>query len=105
MGGGVGRGWRVCPRPGRTSIVGSMWFRVLVAVIAAVVMLRIGFALLRGLGAPPPEPPPPGQLRKVRLEYRCAVCGTELRMTSAPDEEPPPPKHCLEDMELVAPID
>jgi hypothetical protein len=82
-----------------------MLFRVAIAVGAAYVMLRIGVAVLRGLGAPPPEPPPPGELRKVRLDYRCAICGSEVRMTSAPDEEPPPPRHCLEDMELVAPID
>lgn len=81
------------------------WLRVLVAVGAALVMLRIGFALLRGLGAPPPEPPPSGELRKVRLEYRCSVCGSEVRMTAAPDEDPPPPKHCLEDMDLVAPVE
>jgi hypothetical protein len=81
------------------------WVRVLVAVGAAYVMLRMGFAMLRGLGAPPPEPPPAGEMRKVRLEYRCSICGSEVRMTSAPDEEPPPPKHCLEDMDLVAPID
>lgn len=81
------------------------WVRVLVAVGAAYVMLRMGFAMLRGLGAPPPEPPPAGEMRKVRFEYRCSICGSEVRMTSAPDEEPPPPKHCLEDMDLVAPID
>lgn len=81
-----------------------MVFRVLIAVIAAAVMFRIGFAMLRGLGAPPPEPPPSGELRKVRLNYRCSICGTEMRMTSAPDEDPPPPRHCLEDMDLVAPI-
>jgi len=28
----------------------------------------------------------------------------ELRMVMAPDEDPPPPKHCLEEMEFVAPI-
>ncbi len=81
------------------------WFRVLVAVGAAFIMLRIGFAMLRGLGAPQPEPPPSGELRKVRLEYRCNVCGSEVRMTAAPDEDPPPPRHCLEDMDLVAPIE
>ncbi|MDZ7679872.1 MAG: hypothetical protein U5K29_15120 [Acidimicrobiales bacterium] len=79
--------------------------RVLIAVAAAYVILRVGFAMLRGLGAPPPEPPPPGELRKVRLEYRCSICGTEMRMTAAPDEEPPPPRHCLEEMDLVAPIE
>ena len=80
-------------------------FRILIAVGATLVMLRIGFAMLHGLGAPPPEPLPPGEMRRVRLEFRCAVCGSEVRMTSAPDEDPPPPKHCLEDMELVAPVD
>lgn len=81
------------------------WLRVLIAVAAAMVMLRIGFAMLRGLGSPPPEPPPSGELRKVRLEYRCGICGSEVRMTSAPDEDPPPPRHCLEDMDLVAPVE
>jgi hypothetical protein len=28
----------------------------------------------------------------------------ELRMVMAPDEDPPPPKHCLEDMDFVAPV-
>lgn len=81
------------------------WFRILVALAAALVMLKIGFAMLRGLGAPPPAPPPTGEMRRVRLQYRCSICGTEVRMTSAPDEEPPPPKHCLEDMDLMAPIE
>jgi hypothetical protein len=29
----------------------------------------------------------------------------ELRMVMAPDQDPPPPRHCLEDMDLVAPIE
>jgi hypothetical protein len=52
-----------------------------------------------------PEPPPAGELRKVKIAYRCSICGTEVRMTVARDEEPDPPRHCLEDMDLVAPID
>ena len=36
--------------------------------------------------------------------YRCAICGAEVRMTIAPDEDPEPPRHCLEDMDLVAPV-
>jgi hypothetical protein len=51
-----------------------------------------------------PEPPPPGELRKVRITYRCSICGTEVRMTSANDEVPDPPRHCQEDMDLVAPL-
>ena len=54
---------------------------------------------------PIPEPPPAGELRKVRITYRCSICGTEVRMTAANDEVPDPPRHCLEDMDLVAPID
>jgi hypothetical protein len=41
----------------------------------------------------------------VKIAYRCSICGTEVRMTVAPDEDPPPPRHCLEDMDLVAPIE
>ena len=37
---------------------------------------------------PVPEPPDPGELRKVKLVYRCSVCGTEVRMTAAVAEEP-----------------
>ena len=43
-------------------------------------------------------------MRKINVRYRCGVCGLEIRLTMAPDEDPPPPKHCLEDMDLVAPI-
>jgi hypothetical protein len=78
---------------------------VVVAVLAGWLMLRIGYMMLAGLGRPVPPPPPPGELRKVRITYRCSVCGTEVRMTAANDEVPEPPRHCQEDMDLVAPID
>jgi endogenous inhibitor of DNA gyrase (YacG/DUF329 family) len=39
------------------------------------------------------------------LTFRCSICGTEVRMTSANDEVPDAPRHCQEDMDLVAPID
>jgi hypothetical protein len=67
--------------------------------------MKIGFTMLGGLAQPVPEPPPPGELRKVRIMYRCSVCGTEVRMTIANDEMPDPPRHCLEDMDLVTPVD
>ena len=78
---------------------------VAVAVLAGWLILKVGFSVLRGLGTPMPPPPPPGELRKVRITYRCAVCGTEVRMTAANDEVPEPPRHCQEDMDLVAPIE
>ena len=78
---------------------------LLVAAAAVYVLMKIGFAMLGGLSQPVPEPPPPGELRKVRIMYRCSVCGTEVRMTVANDEMPDPPRHCLEDMDLVTPVD
>jgi hypothetical protein len=78
---------------------------VVVAVIAGWLILKAGFAVLSSLATPLPPPPPPGELRKVRLVYRCSLCGTEVRMTSANDEVPEPPRHCMEDMELVTSID
>lgn len=79
--------------------------KLLVAVLVAAALLRIGLAILRGLAQPLPEPLPPGEMRKVNLRYRCAVCGAEARLTMAPDEDPEPPRHCMDEMQLVAPID
>lgn len=78
---------------------------LLVAAGAVLVMFRIGFAMLGGLARPIPEPPPPGELRKVKITYRCSICGTEVRMTVANDQMPDPPRHCQDDMDLVTPVD
>ncbi len=78
---------------------------VIIAVIVGFLIIRVGLAMLRGLAIPPPEPPPVGELRKVKIMYRCSICGAEVRMTIAPDEDPEPPRHCLEDMDLVTPIE
>ena len=69
------------------------------------VIWRAGIGMLRSMTTPLPPPPPAGEMRRIKLNYRCGVCGVELRMTMAPDEDPPPPKHCLEDMDLGAPIE
>ena len=78
---------------------------LLVAALAVFVLFKIGFAMLGGLAQPVPEAPPPGELRKVKITYRCSICGTEVRMTVANDQMPEPPRHCLEDMDLVTPVD
>jgi hypothetical protein len=78
---------------------------VVIAVLAGWLILKVGFAVMSGLATPLPPPPPSGELRKVRLVYRCALCGTEVRMTSANDEVPEPPRHCMEDMELVSSVE
>jgi hypothetical protein len=72
--------------------------------LMAVVLWTVGIRMLRALTRPVPPPPPAGELRRVNVRYRCGVCGVELRLTMAPDEDPPPPRHCLEDMDVVAPL-
>ena len=80
-------------------------FRAVVAVAVAGVLLKVGMGLLGGFARPVPAPPEAGELRRVRLSYRCSICGTEVRMTTANDEMPDAPRHCMEDMELVTPVD
>ena len=77
-------------------------FKLIVAAGAALLIWRVGTRMLGGLSQGVPEPPPPGELRKVKLQYRCSICGAELRMTAANDQVPEAPRHCQEDMELVA---
>jgi len=79
--------------------------KVLVAALAAYLILRVGFAMLRAFARPAPEPPPEGEMRRLKLHYRCSLCGMELRIERASEELPPPPRHCQEEMDLVAPID
>lgn len=83
-----------------------MWYlRLALALAFALIVMRIGVALLGGFTRPVPEPPPAGELRKVKLIYRCSVCGTEVRMTAAVDEDPDPPRHCMDEMDLMTPTD
>jgi hypothetical protein len=79
--------------------------KIVIAVLVAFVLLRAGFGMLGSFARPVPEPPAPGEMRKVDLRYRCSLCGAEVRMTAAAEELPAPPRHCQEDMDLVAPIE
>lgn len=81
------------------------WVRAAFALALALVIMRIGIGLLRSMAQPVPEPPPAGELRKVKLLYRCSLCGTEVRMTTAVDAAPEPPRHCMEDMDLLGSAD
>ena len=78
---------------------------LLIAAGAVWVLFKVGFVMLGGLAQPVPEAPPPGELRKVKIMYRCTICGTEVRMTTANDQMPEPPRHCMDEMELVTPVD
>ena len=80
-------------------------FKVLLAVAFGLLILRIGIGILRMFAQPVAEPPPPGELRKVKLMYRCEICGTEVRMTVAPDQDPEPPRHCQDEMTLLTPVE
>ena len=75
------------------------------AAAVAWVILRVGVVMLGGLARPIPEAPAAGELRKVKIAYRCDICGTEVRMTVAPDQEPEAPRHCQDDMTLVTPVE
>lgn len=75
------------------------------ALVLGSVIFRAGWFFLQSMATPPPPPPDPGTLRKVKLVYRCNVCGTEVRMTAATAEDPEPPRHCMDEMALVSPIE
>ena len=87
---------------GVPSLATVIW--VAIGVIGAIVVWKVGIALLRAVTQAPPPPPPPGEMRRINVRYRCQICGAELRMTMAPDEDPPPPRHCLEEMVEIAPL-
>lgn len=78
---------------------------IVIAVTAGLLIMRFGMRLLAGFASPMAEPPPPGELRKVKIMYRCELCGSEVRMTVAPNEDPAPPRHCMDEMTLVPPIE
>ena len=78
---------------------------ILAGLLLAFVIWRVGVGMLRSVTTPLPAPPPSGELRKVNLRYRCSICGAEVKMTQASEELPEPPRHCMEDMDLVAPVE
>jgi hypothetical protein len=81
-----------------------MALKIIIAIVAAVVILRLGIMVIRALSTPVPEPEA-GELRRVNLKYRCSICGAEVKMTKAGEALPEAPRHCMSDMDLVAPIE
>ncbi len=75
------------------------------ALLIGLLLWKTGIGMLRSMTTPLPPPPPAGEMRRINVKYRCSMCGLEIKMTLAPDEDPPPPRHCLEDMDLIAPIE
>lgn len=76
-----------------------------IAALIGAALLKVGWVMISGLAQPIPEPAEAGVLRKVKLVYRCSICGAEVKMTAAASEDPEPPRHCLDDMDLVTPIE
>jgi hypothetical protein len=80
-----------------------IWF--LLGVLLFRGIWKFGLGMLKSMTSSLPAPPPTGEMRRINVRYRCGVCGVELRMVMAHDQDPPPPRHCLEDMDFVAPIE
>jgi len=83
------------------SIFGLSIINILIAIFMGYAIIRVGLMMLRGMAAPIPEPPPPGELRKVKIQYQCEMCGTEVRMTMSSNADPEPPRHCMQEMEVL----
>jgi hypothetical protein len=81
-----------------------MVWKILIVVAAFLIIMRLGLFFIRTLSTEPPTPQE-GELRRVSLKYRCSICGAEVRMTKAGEDLPDPPRHCMEDMDLVAPVE
>lgn len=86
-------------------VLGYEPLRVAVAMAIGYVIVVAGVAMLGAFARPVPEPPPPGELRRVKLAYRCPTCGTELRITLANDRLPQAPRHCADEMDLVTALE
>ena len=74
---------------------------VLVAVLVTLISIVVIVAVLRMFAQPSADAAGPGPTRSVEDEnivFRCSVCGTEVRMTTAPMDELDAPRHCRETM-------
>lgn len=86
-------------------LAGFGLIRTVVAVAVSYALFMTGIAVIGAFARPVPDAPPPGELRRVKLTYRCEICGTELRLTLANDQVPEPPRHCTEPMVLTTNLD
>ena len=76
--------------------------RIAVALVAIYAFWRVGSAMLGSFARPVPPPLPEGEVRRIKLRYRCELCGLELRTERAATDDPEPPRHCMDEMELIA---
>ena len=91
--------------PDDVELFGYPILNIAIAVTIGYFFWRTGFRILRGMAAPISRAAAAGRAAQgqdhVPMRY--------LRHRGSHDggarSEPPPPRHCLEDMDLVAPID
>jgi hypothetical protein len=82
------------------------WLVWLTAVVVAVVIWKVGIAMLRGLGHAAPgnlddAPPPtePEDVEDLAVFLVCGECGTEFRVSKLGELQIP--RHCGEKMQVV----
>lgn len=78
---------------------------VVIAVLIFLFIYTYGVKMMASFSKMQPAAPEEGELRKVKITYRCSLCGTEVRMTKAPLAEPEAPRCCMEDMDIVEKAD
>ncbi len=82
-----------------------LFFKLVVALVAAYGLFRAGLFFIKAFATPAPSPPPEGEMRRLKITYRCSICGLEIRTTKAATDDPEAPRHCMEDMDLVESAD
>lgn len=77
------------------------WVRILVAVVLALGIWRVGMGILRSLGgaARPGGPAEPEDVEDLDVFLVCGECGTEFRITKLGELQVP--RHCGEPMQVV----
>ena len=79
----------------------ASWGNAIIAMVIAAGVFKVGLMVVGMLAMPVPEPPDEGELRKVKITYRCSVCGAQVRMNFAATQTPEPPRHCMEEMDEI----
>jgi hypothetical protein len=79
------------------------WFFVVTAALLALVIWRVGIAMLRSLSSPPgstePAPAEPEDVEDLDVFLVCGECGTELKVARLGELQIP--RHCGEKMQVV----
>jgi hypothetical protein len=79
------------------------WWHILVAILLALAIWRIGIGVLRAVSSKPPRPEEqrsePEDVEGLDVFLVCGECGTEFRVTRLGQLQVP--RHCGEPMQVV----